>query len=62
MKRANGEGTIRQRKPDLWEGRYSIGVSSDGKQIQKSVYGKTQGEVRKKLSFLRIAYKLTHFL
>lgn len=50
MKRANGEGTIRQRKPDLWEGRYSIGVSSDGKQIQKSVYGKTQGEVRKKLS------------
>lgn len=41
---SNGMGSIRQRKPDLWEARYS---TPEGK--QKSVYGKTEKEVTAKL-------------
>ena len=43
-KRANGEGTIRQRKDGRWEGLYTANYK------RKSVYGKTQDEVRKKLN------------
>ncbi len=49
-KRGNGEGSIRQIKEKLWEGRYTAGTNpSNGKQIQKSVYGKTRAEVVIKL-------------
>ena len=41
---ANGMGTVRQRKPDLWEARYT---GTDGR--QHSVYAKTEAEVTKKL-------------
>lgn len=35
----------------LWEARYTVGRDpATGKQVQKSVYGKTQQEVRKKLT------------
>lgn len=43
-KRANGEGTIRQRKDGRWEGLYTVNYK------RKSIYGKTQEEVRKKLN------------
>lgn len=43
-KRANGEGTIRQRKDGRWEGIYTVNYK------RKSVYGKSQEEVRKKLN------------
>lgn len=47
---AQGGGTIRQRKDGRWEGRYTIGRDpGTGNQVQKSIYGKTQAEVRKKL-------------
>ncbi|AFA46945.1 tyrosine-type recombinase/integrase [Acetobacterium woodii] len=48
---AHGSGTIRKRNKDgLWEARFTVGYDpGTGKQIQKSVYGKTQAEVRKKL-------------
>ena len=47
---AQGSGTIRQRPDGRWEARYTIGRDpGTGKQIQKSVYGKTQQEARKKL-------------
>jgi len=46
----NGGGTIRKRSDGRWEARYTNGFDfKTGKQIQKSVYGKTQAEVRKKL-------------
>lgn len=48
---AHGAGTIRQRKDGTWEGRYTVGAHpGTGKQIQRSVYAKTQQEVRKKLA------------
>jgi integrase len=47
---AQGGGSIRQRKDGKWEARYTTGRDpGTGKQIQKSVYGNTQAEVRKKL-------------
>jgi len=47
---AAGSGTIRQRKDGSWEGRYTVGTDPiTGKQIQKSIYGKRQAEVRKRL-------------
>ena len=53
MKRtAKGGGSIRYREDKkLWEARYSAGRDpGTGKQIQKSIYGKTKEEVRKKLA------------
>ena len=48
---ASGSGTIRKRSDGRWEGRYTVGFDpKTGKQIQKSIYGKTQKEVRQKLS------------
>ena len=47
---ARGSGTRRQRKNGIWEGRYTLGrAPGTGKQVQKSVYGKTQKEVAQKL-------------
>ena len=48
---AQGGGTIRQRKDDKWEARYTIGRDpGSGKQIRKSIYADTQKEVRKQLN------------
>ena len=47
---AKGAGMIRQRTDGSWEARYTAGRDpGTGKQIQKSIYGKTQREVRKNL-------------
>lgn len=47
---AQGGGTIRQRKDGRWEARYTVGRDpGTGKQVQRSVYGMTQAEVRKKM-------------
>lgn len=47
----NGTGSTRKRADGSWEGRYSAGFDpKTGKQIQRSVYGKTQKEVREKLN------------
>lgn len=47
---AQGGGNIRKRKDGRWEARYTAGRDpGTGKQVQKSVYGRTQAEVRKKL-------------
>ena len=52
MKRnANGSGTIYKRSDGRWEGKYSVAATDgSGKYIRKSVYGKSQEEVRKKLT------------
>lgn len=47
---AQGAGTIRQRSDGRWEARYTVGRDpGTGKQVQKSIYGATQKEVRQKL-------------
>jgi len=46
-----GGGSIRQRPDGRWEARFTVGRDpGTGKQIQRSVYGTTQKEVRQKLS------------
>ena len=53
-KRANGEGSMRKRSNGTWEARVTVGVNPDtGKLISKSVYGRTQKEVREKLKALQ---------
>ncbi len=49
-RRANGEGNIRKRKDGRWEGRYTAGYDRQGKRIIKNVLGKTQAEVKSKLT------------
>ena len=50
-RRARGEGSIRQRKDGTWEARFVTGIDpGTGKEIRKSVYAKTQKEVRMKMT------------
>lgn len=56
QERPRGPGPIRQRKDGRWEARYTVGRDpGTGKQVQRSVYGATQQEVRKKLAQLTAA-------
>lgn len=60
---AQGAGTIRQRKDGRWEARYTVGRDpGTGKQVQKSVYGKTQAEVRKKLQAVTMSIDTGFYL
>ncbi len=53
---AAGGGSLRQRSDGRWEARYTVGRDpGTGKQIQKSVYGLTQKEVRQKLAKITTA-------
>lgn len=62
-KTGNGGGTIRKRADGRWEARYTHGFDTEsGKQIQKSVYGKTQSEVRKKLQAICTAIDTGNYI
>lgn len=52
-KRANGEGSIFKRADGTWAASVSLGRGPDGKLKRKTVYGKTQKEVREKLQALQ---------
>ena len=48
---ANNGGTIRQRSDGTWESRITLGTNpGTGKPLRKSFYGKTQKEVRQKMT------------
>ena len=50
-KNAAGSGSIRQRKDGTWEARISLGANpGTGKPVRRSIYGKTQREVRQKMT------------
>lgn len=49
QRREKGSGSISQRKDGTWTARTDIGYNENGKRIVKAFYGKTKGEVRKKL-------------
>ena len=49
-KSASGNGNIRKRSDGRWEARYSLGFDpKTGRQVQKSIYGKSQKDAQKKL-------------
>lgn len=53
---AQGAGTIRQRPDGRWEARYTLGRNpGTGRQVQKSVYGATQKEVRQRLQQIAVS-------
>lgn len=53
LKNASGMGSIRLRADGRWEARYTIGIHpGTGAQLQKSVYGQSQKEVRQKLQHI----------
>lgn len=49
-KGGNNEGSIRKRSNGLWEARVTVGRNSFGRQVQKSIYGKTRSEVSAKMN------------
>lgn len=54
-KNAQGAGSIRKRFDGRWEARFTTGFDpATGKQVQKSIYGKTQKEVREKLAQITV--------
>ena len=49
MRRLNGEGSVRKRKNGSWEAIITVGYDkTTGKQKRKSIYGRTQQEVKLK--------------
>lgn len=48
-KRANGEGTCRQRNDGRWEYKAMVGCKLGGSPQLKSFYGKTQAEAKRSL-------------
>jgi integrase len=48
----NGEGNIRQRPDGRWEGRTYV-ITTDGREIRKSVYGKSWEDAHQKLTKLQ---------
>jgi len=55
-KRAHGEGTVYQRADGRWCGQLAVTLP-DGRLVRKTVYGKTQREVREKLDELRRQFR-----
>jgi integrase len=49
-KRGNSEGSIRLRKDGRYEARVTLGFGANGKQIQKSFYGKERKDVVQKMN------------
>jgi integrase len=48
----NGEGNIRQRSDGRWEGRAYV-ITTDGREIRRSVYGRSWDDVHEKLTKLQ---------
>ena len=55
-RRADGEGNVRQKRPNLWEARIVAGHKKDGSPIYKYVSGRTQKEAYEKLRELIAEY------
>ena len=53
-RRNNGEGAIRQKRKNLWEGRIVIGHKNDGSSIFKYVYAKNKKEAEQAVA--KLAY------
>ena len=49
-RRGGGEGSIRQRRPGLWEARVTVGFDAQGRQLRRSIYGKTRADVAARMT------------
>ncbi len=59
-RRSHGEGTIYRRADGRWEARVTLGFDSRGRQVRRSVYGKTETQVleRRRELLSRLAGRL----
>ena len=60
-RRANGDGSIFQRKDGLWCGYITLGYDDNGKQKKRYVYGGSRAEVSAKLTELSGRIKNTAY-
>ncbi|HVC41984.1 MAG TPA: hypothetical protein VND54_08420, partial [Candidatus Saccharimonadales bacterium] len=49
-RRGLGEGTIRERRPGQWEARVTVGFDARGRQIRRSLYGKSRADAVAKMN------------
>ena len=49
-RRGGGEGSIRERRPGLWEARVTVGFDAHGRQLRRSIYGKTRADVAARMT------------
>ena len=49
-RRGVGEGSVRERRPGQWEARVTIGVDGSGRQVRRSLYGKSRAEAVVKMN------------
>ncbi len=52
-RRGKGEGSIFQRKDGTWQGAVTTGYTENGKQNRRTVYGKTQKDVRERIDAIK---------
>ena len=52
-RRGRGEGTVSERTDGRWIGQVTVGYDDQGKQLRKTVYGRSQEEALKKLLEIR---------
>ena len=61
-KKGNNEGTIRKRSDGRWEARCTVGYDDDGKQVQRSIYGKTRAEVMQQLNQILVSMAANEYI
>ncbi len=49
-RRGLGEGTIRERRPGQWEARVTVGFDARGRQVRRSLYGKSRADAVAKMN------------
>lgn len=56
-RRPSGDGMVRLKKENQWEGRIVVGHKQNGDSIFRYAYGKTQKEMMQKLNVLKLQYQ-----
>ena len=56
-RRPSGDGMVRLKKENQWEGRIVVGHKENGDSIFRYAYGKTQKEMMQKLNALKLQYQ-----
>ena len=56
-RRPSGDGMVRLKKENQWEGRIVVGHKKNGDSIFRYAYGKTQKEMMQKLNALKLQYQ-----
>ena len=61
-KKGNNEGTIRKRSDGRWEARCTVGYDEAGKQVQRSIYGKTRADVVQQMNQILVSMAANEYV